>query len=232
MPEPTAAEPAPSTGPQRVAGIAANAKGGAVVQSEGQVLYVHGMDAWPEGVTEREVVLHGTVGREAYLPEATVTEDGAISQGVAPGGHGQMVLHADGWKLKERPASGLPPAPWEIRYADGSGNVSRIWRGAPGEPMNWAYDPVTPEQSSSGIYSGGEPARGTLEEGQALAFWAKAQTFLEHTELHAEARAMGTGSLRLYRVEEGEQSLILSRAGMLDAFEESLTELRTEAETR
>ena len=235
-PEPSAPAAAPSaaapaeTGYQRLTGVARDAKGSAILEADdGRVLYLRGLDAWPGGVVGRKVVVGGTVGSSHILPEAEVLPDGAITQGVAPGSGPQLVVDGAEWSFAERPASGLAPAPWEIRYADGAGNLTRMGQGAPGEPISWSYTPVTPETSSSGTYSGGEPAEGTLEEGAALAIWAKAAALLEHTELYVGGREMGTGSLLMYAAEEGERSMIFKRGEAVDAFEAALAELRAPA---
>lgn len=51
---------------------------------------------------------------------------------------------------------------YELRYADGNGNVTRIWREHGETPLRFCYSPVTPERSSSGLYSGGEPRHGPV----------------------------------------------------------------------
>ena len=57
-------------------------------------------------------------------------------------------------------------APWSVAYRDGSGNGFRFWRESEGEDARFEYAPVTPETSSSGIYSGGEPNEGPIFRGQ------------------------------------------------------------------
>lgn len=241
-PAPTASSPSPSASSEQpgapmagqhstdsvvLAGVARNAKGGAIlVTDDGRTPYLLGRSSWPEGVEGRRVVVRGTPGSDHILPEARVLEDGALTQGVMPGSGPQDFLRDTSWSFEDRPESGLEPAPWAISWSDGSGNSTRIWQAAPGSTISWSYDPVTPLESSSGTYSGGEPAAGELDEGAAVALWARALAMAEHTELHAEARTKGSLQLELASTERGRQVIVLRPTPVVQGFAETITALR------
>jgi hypothetical protein len=50
-----------------------------------------------------------------------------------------------------------PHAEWILNFADGSGNRYTIASDAADANAHLVYEPITPEQSSSGTYSGGSP---------------------------------------------------------------------------
>ncbi len=94
--------------------------------------------------------------------------------------------------------------------ADGSNNVTRVQRG-PDEPdARWSYDPMTPERSSSGTYSGGDPAEGVLDDAAVTDLWVAVDAALSDESGHAEARAMGTVSLTVTRGGDT-QTVVLDR---------------------
>jgi uncharacterized protein len=81
-----------------VRGTAYDAKGGAIIeQDDGRVVYLQGLDCWPDELSGGRVVAHGRLVNESYLPEATVAPNGAISQGTTPGSS-QWVLKAASWE--------------------------------------------------------------------------------------------------------------------------------------
>lgn len=69
----------------RLVGVAENAKGGAVVLVGKSPVYIAGRDAWPEAMRTKRVSLGGTLVNEQYLPVATVSPKGEISQGTSGG---------------------------------------------------------------------------------------------------------------------------------------------------
>lgn len=83
--------------------------------------------------------------------------------------------------------------PWTLRYADGSGNSHEFSQAARGQAARFAYKPVTRIESSSGTYSGGDPAAGTLDAAQVQALWQRMRALREDTGRHVEERAKGTG---------------------------------------
>jgi hypothetical protein len=66
----------------RIAGTAQNAKGGAVLLVEKTPLYLAGLEAWPAGVVlGKPVIVGGTIVDRQYLPEASKSTKGEVSQG-------------------------------------------------------------------------------------------------------------------------------------------------------
>ena len=79
-------------------GTAYNAKGGAILQLEdGRVVYLQGIFAWPAGLEGSNMQARGRLVEKGYLPEATVSPDGAHAQGVAIGST-QWVLEVPSWQ--------------------------------------------------------------------------------------------------------------------------------------
>jgi len=114
MGEPKRDRPTPDTVPAdaraEVTGSAENAKGGAVIaESDGRVVYMEGLDSWPEELHGKVVVATGRLVVKPYLPEATVAADGAISQGTDGGD--QWVLENASWEVApDGPAKPAEPA--------------------------------------------------------------------------------------------------------------------------
>jgi len=108
--------------------------------------------------------------------------------------------------------SGPDPAPWTIEVADGSGNVTTFRATEDGE-VTWHYDPVTPAESSSGTYSGGEPARGSLSAAQVDALWR----FVRDTKGREPGRGRAMGTF-LVQVESpaGRRGVVVSSADARD----------------
>lgn len=74
-------------------------------------------------------------------------------------------------------------------YVDGNGNLYAI------SNSSIVYDPVTPEESSTGMYSGGEAYTAPLEQKQFDQIEATFKKVIEHKEDISETRSMGTGTL-------------------------------------
>lgn len=101
----------------------------------------------------------------------------------------------------DEPASATPPAnehavdplsqPWALVVVDGSGNGYTCRRDDTGA-MTFVYSPMTPERSSSGMYSGGDPRQGPLTDAQAAAVWREVAVAVARTEGHLEGHAKGT----------------------------------------
>lgn len=62
-------------------GVAQNAKMGAVLVDGDTVIYVKGLEAWPEDALERAQSFEGCLAEEKHLPVAERDPSGAISQG-------------------------------------------------------------------------------------------------------------------------------------------------------
>ena len=132
--------------------------------------------------------------------------------------------------LRTEPAAqgpGLPPAPWTLTYADGSGNRTRLEQAVAGASIAWTYEPVTPAQSSSGTYSGGAARQGRLDEDQAATLWAQAVGLTEGLAPAEGGRALGTGGLTVASPLGGPVRWVLARSASLDAFEAALLALPT-----
>lgn len=76
-------------------------------------------------------------------------------------------------------------------YADGSGNTYTL------NDHDLSYDPVTPEESSSGTYSGGEAKQVTVSDAELKGIYAAFRDASKNTSAHAENRAKGTGLLKI-----------------------------------
>ena len=110
-----------------------------------------------------------------------------------------------------------------MSYSDQSGNGFLFWKKAEDCEARFAYDPVTPKESSSGTYSGGEPNRGTLGAAQVEALFEQIRDLETDTKHHTSSRMMGTGSFRV-REGDGAQRRFIVRNGAkrrgFDAFVE------------
>ena len=90
--------------------------------------------------------------------------------------------------------TGVPSGSWTVNLADGSANGWHFEQKADG-PVTWAYDPITPAESSTGLYSGGEPGEGVLTPAQVTQLWAAIAAVEGDTAHHIDARAKGTWKL-------------------------------------
>ncbi len=77
--------------------------------------------------------------------------------------------------------------PANYEYADGNANVYVI------TPTELRYIPVTPIESSSGSYSGGEPKTITLNATQFQSLAALFESAFSNTDTHIENRVMMSG---------------------------------------
>ena len=115
-----------------------------------------------------------------------------------------------------------PPAgPWQLVVSDGSANRWTI--DAVGVDAHYAFDPVQPHQSSTGHYSGGTPAQGTIDATATTALWARVRALLLDTAVQVPDRAMGTVRLRLQIGELGREAIF--RMGAADEVIASLRAL-------
>lgn len=76
-----------------------------------------------------------------------------------------------------------------IRYIDGNNNAYTI------DPDRVAYEPVPMAQSSSGMYSGGEPKSAALTRAQHAAFVALFERILADSAIHLATRPKGCGTV-------------------------------------
>ncbi len=88
-------------------------------------------------------------------------------------------------------------APWSrIVIADGSANVYRLTR-EPNGRTQFLYEPITKEQSSSGMYDGGPPRREDLglDDARLAELWTLLQKLEADAQLHTPDRTKGTGAI-------------------------------------
>ncbi|MDP1829359.1 MAG: hypothetical protein Q8L48_39200 [Archangium sp.] len=117
------------------------------------------------------------------------------------------------------PATEAPmtDAPWStIGVADGSANFHRFTRGADGR-VQYAYVPVTPEQSSTGFYSGGPPRAEDLapNDPRLVALWDLLGKLEADQSKHTPDRAKGTGAIS-WDGPAGKRAFIIQRGAELD----------------
>jgi hypothetical protein len=112
--------------------------------------------------------------------------------------------------------------PWSITYHDGSGNRYRFWRD---DDARFEYEPVTPEMSSSGTYSGGEPRAGELTVEQTRELWRRIKSLRAATALHTETRAMGTGAFVVV-TDDGTDRFLIRGGAELREFDAAVAAFR------
>ena len=74
-------------------------------------------------------------------------------------------------------------------YADGSANLYSL------EGNTLSYDPVKPEESSTGMYSGGEPKTVQLTQHQADSIRLLMEEAFTHNTAHIQDRLKGSGAI-------------------------------------
>ncbi|MFQ5568026.1 MAG: hypothetical protein ACE5G0_00040 [Rhodothermales bacterium] len=117
--------------------------------------------------------------------------------------------------------------PWSVTYHDGSGNGFRFWQETEGGAARFDYLPITPEISSSGSYSGGEPKKGILNAEHVEELWRWVRRLEAETSLHINARVKGSGAFYL-TTSTGEKDFIITNSSLLRQFNAFLLPLRGE----
>jgi hypothetical protein len=120
----------------------------------------------------------------------------------------------------------VPATPWNVRYADGSGNTIRLWQDAGDGTAHFETTPVTPENSSSGTYSGGAPRSGDVDSARTDELWRHIREMQSETSIHAETRTMGSGSFSL-TTPAGQTDFLVRRCPRLLTFDTWLAQLDT-----
>ena len=77
----------------------------------------------------------------------------------------------------------------EFDYIDGNNNIYHI------SPKLLEYQPITPDQSSSGIYSGGHAVKKHLNNEDYQLLINAVQTALNNHAIHIEQRLMGSAMI-------------------------------------
>jgi len=105
---------------------------------------------------------------------------------------------------------------WSISYSDGSANGYRFEGERDG--ATFEYIPVRPEQSSTGMYSGGEPRAGRLAAPAVEALRGRVTALEANAALHVADRMKGTGR---FAVDDGGgvRTFIIRRGPELSAFD-------------
>jgi hypothetical protein len=122
-------------------------------------------------------------------------------------------------------ASGmLPPTTFdEMTYRDGNANTYRFH--AAGDGARFEYDPITPERSSTGMYSGGDPRSGLLGADQLASLWEHVTALASNPAIQVADRGKGTG-LFVIKATNRERSFIIVRGAELQAFDAFVGALR------
>ncbi len=139
-----------------------------------------------------------------------------------------ILLIAMLWVAPETSLAGMreaPKAPWLVTYHDGSGNGYRFWKDSEGEDARFEYSPVQPKESSTGMYSGGEPAKGVLSSKQVRELWERILRLESDATLREEARAKGTGTFGL-KDPSGNREFIIKACPQLLAWNQFLSIFR------
>ena len=126
---------------------------------------------------------------------------------------------------KQPMTSGTQQAPWNVTYHDGSNNGFRFWQEAENEATRFEYSPITPETSSSGIYSGGEPRQGPMNNEHVDELWRWIEQLESDTSLHTASRMMRTGAFTVTTA-SGTRRFIIKHSPPLSEFNAFLAQLR------
>lgn len=102
-------------------------------------------------------------------------------------------------------------------YSDGCANVYTVY------PDSIVYDPVRPEESSSGIYSGGEPYTAVITPEQFSRIFNEVRILEENLSLQTDQRNMMTGQFEIYSP-EGISIFIVKNGEALDEFNRLLSD--------
>lgn len=107
---------------------------------------------------------------------------------------------------------------WTLTYADGAANVYIFSRASAGAAVAFEYVPVTPELSSTGHYSGGEPAKASLEprDPRIDELWRRIEALEADPALHTDARAKGTGAFSVTTPSGERQFIVLAGSALAD----------------
>jgi hypothetical protein len=107
--------------------------------------------------------------------------------------------------------------PWTLNYADGAANAYRFSQSEAGGAVSFEYVPVTPAQSSTGTYSGGEPRSAELsaDDPRIAALWRRVEALEADTASHGPDRNKGTGAFSI-KTPAGERAFIVEQGAVLD----------------
>jgi hypothetical protein len=103
-----------------------------------------------------------------------------------------------------------------IKYADGNGNQYIITNDS------LEYIPVTPEMSSSGVYSGGSYQKCTITKDDYLVIEKEINRIVNNPTIHISTRMMGTGMISIFQNEKLEKEVFVSGGDELTELEKNL----------
>jgi hypothetical protein len=109
--------------------------------------------------------------------------------------------------------------PSHYEYADGNGNRYIIGN------ATLEYIPVRPETSSSGVYSGGDPATVRITEEQYRMLADAMEGALNNAEIHEQYRAMMTGAITKMSSAATSTTIIRAGSGEKQVIEDLLKEI-------
>ena len=112
-------------------------------------------------------------------------------------------------------------APWSVTYHDGSGNGFRFWQETKDDCAHFEYSPITPETSSTGRYSGGDPKKGRMDGRHAGELWRRIGSLESDTSLRRDSRIKGSGAFSL-KTATGTRQFIVNDGRLLREFNEFL----------
>lgn len=93
-----------------------------------------------------------------------------------------------------------------LEFYDGSNNYYKITQDS------IYYQPVTPELSSSGIYSGGEPLQKAISIINFLELYLEFERIFKNKEIHGSKRIKTSGKLRMTASEAECKEIILIKS--------------------
>jgi len=102
--------------------------------------------------------------------------------------------------------------------SDGSGNhytFSAVLKAGAYEQGRVVYSPVQPDESSSGTYSGGKPFDRPLPPARSSDIWNTLLALQGKSDIHVQARRMGTGSINISS-DAGSESFLIQGGPDLD----------------
>jgi len=107
----------------------------------------------------------------------------------------------------------------QLTYSDGSGNAYYI------APDRFVYSPVSPLQSSSGIYSGGKAVNKSIDSKTYQALETLFREAAADTTAHTNQRTKGSGEIQF--VAEQKTVLIAFNCAQQKQIEERLETIKT-----
>lgn len=113
---------------------------------------------------------------------------------------------------------------WTLDYSDGSANQYHFEQRSKDAAVSFRYVPVRPEESSTGMYSGGEPRQGRLTAGQAHELKRRLTDLESDAALRVEERGKGTGDFRV-QTPEGTRGFLIRMGPEIRRFDDFLKKL-------